>query len=130
MQLGYIILIVPDVATTMAFYEQAFGLKHRFLDDTKKYGEMETGQTRLGFIAEEVARGMIPDDPGHAGRKVGVASVNYLGFTTENVEDGYKQALAAGAVQVKVPEKKPWGQIVSYIRDNNGRLVEICSPLP
>ena len=38
-------------------------------------------------------------------------------------------ALAAGATAVRAPAKKPWGQIVSYVRDNNGFLVEICSPV-
>jgi lactoylglutathione lyase len=127
MQLGYVILIVPDVAATMAFYENAFGLKRRFLDDTKKYGELETGQTRLGFVAEELARETIADKPGGKGA---VAAMNYVAFTTENVDAGHTQAVAAGAIEVKVPEKKPWGQLVSYVRDNNGCLVEICSPLP
>jgi hypothetical protein len=30
---------------------------------------------------------------------------------------------------VKAPETKPWGQIVAYVRDNNGCIVEICSPI-
>jgi lactoylglutathione lyase len=38
--------------------------------------------------------------------------------------------LAAGASAVKSPETKPWGQIVGYVRDPNGFLVEICSELP
>jgi lactoylglutathione lyase len=25
---------------------------------------------------------------------------------------------------------KPWGQKVSYVRDLNGCLVEVCSPVP
>jgi hypothetical protein len=29
---------------------------------------------------------------------------------------------------VSPPEKKPWGQTVSYVRDDDGVLVEICTP--
>ena len=43
--LGYTILYVKDVAGSLAFYEQAFGLSRRFLhnEDGKAYGELETG---------------------------------------------------------------------------------------
>ena len=129
MQLGYVILMVTDVESTMSFYERAFDLKRRFIDDTKKYGEMETGQTRLAFVADDLARGMIPVDLARAGPKAAAPPMD-LAFTTENVEAAHTQAMAAGAVEIKAPEKKPWGQIVSYVRDNNGFLVEICSPLP
>ena len=31
---------------------------------------------------------------------------------------------------VSPPVAKPWGQIVAYVRDPDGHLVELCSPLP
>lgn len=31
------------------------------------------------------------------------------------------------AISVVKLTQKPWGQIVSYVKDNNGCLVEICS---
>jgi hypothetical protein len=31
---------------------------------------------------------------------------------------------------VAEPTQKPWGQTVAYLRDNQGFLIEICSPLP
>jgi lactoylglutathione lyase len=46
------------------------------------------------------------------------------------VETAFKRAIAAGAIEVARPARKPWGQTVSYVRDPNGLLVEICSPLP
>lgn len=41
----------------------------------------------------------------------------------------YEHAIANGAVQVKEPKCKPWGQEVTYVRDLNGINVEICSPM-
>ena len=41
----------------------------------------------------------------------------------------YDKAVSAGAVAVTAPLTKPWGQIVGYLRDHNGCLVEICSPV-
>ena len=55
MRLGYVLIYVPDVAASVAFYEKAFGLSRRFVDDSGQYGEMETGATALGFVAESLA---------------------------------------------------------------------------
>jgi lactoylglutathione lyase len=52
-----------------------------------------------------------------------------VAFTTDNPQKAYETAVAAGAKGVKPPEKKPWGQMVAYVRDLNGCLVEICSPM-
>ena len=41
----------------------------------------------------------------------------------------YDKAVSASAVAVTAPQTKPWGQIVAYLRDNNGCLVEICTPV-
>jgi len=35
----------------------------------------------------------------------------------------------AGAEIVKQPEAKPWGQTVGYLKDLNGFLVELCTPV-
>ena len=50
-----------------------------------------------------------------------------LGFSCLDVETAYAKAIQAGAVAVSAPSKKPWGQTVSYVRDLNGVLIEICS---
>jgi uncharacterized glyoxalase superfamily protein PhnB len=50
-----------------------------------------------------------------------------LGFSCSDVEAAYAKAIQAGAIAVSAPTQKPWGQIVSYVRDHNGVLIEICS---
>jgi hypothetical protein len=35
--------------------------------------------------------------------------------------------VAARATLVLKPKKKPWGQIVAYVRDLDGNLVELCT---
>ena len=62
MKFGYVILYVDNVEATLEFYERAFCLERRMLDDTKNYGELETGGTRLAFAANELVRNMIPVD--------------------------------------------------------------------
>jgi lactoylglutathione lyase len=47
---------------------------------------------------------------------------------TEDVAGAFAVAVKAGADPVAKPKQKPWGQLVAYVRDPNGFLVEICSP--
>jgi uncharacterized glyoxalase superfamily protein PhnB len=129
MKFGYVILYVDDVEATMEFYERAFGLKRRMLDDTKRYGELETGDTRLAFAANELVRDMIPVDVEQSGPNKPAPPFE-LAMVTEDVDSAFGQALGAGASVVKSPEKKPWSQIVGHVRDPNGYLIEICSPMP
>jgi uncharacterized glyoxalase superfamily protein PhnB len=52
-----------------------------------------------------------------------------LAFVTEQVAEAYAKAIATGATPVSEPHQTAWGQTVSYVRDLNGILVEICSPV-
>ena len=49
---------------------------------------------------------------------------------TDDVEAAVVRAREAGAAVVKEPVVKPWGQTVAYVRDPDGTLIEVCSPLP
>jgi hypothetical protein len=51
-----------------------------------------------------------------------------IAFATDDVPAACKKAIAEGASDYKEPIKKPWRQTVAYVRDNNGFLVELCSP--
>ncbi len=126
MKFGYTILYVNDVEQTMRFYEAAFGLIRRFIHEGG-YAEMDTGDTTLAFASFEVAQGAglsflepSADGPSHAVE---------LAFVTDDVAAAFAQAVLAGAESVAEPTQKPWGQIVSYVRDINGFLVEVCSPV-
>jgi catechol 2,3-dioxygenase-like lactoylglutathione lyase family enzyme len=129
--LGYVILYVKDVAATLAFYEKAFGLTRRFFHDDhgKAYGELETGSARLAFASFPLAEE-------HLEQEFVAASPTKppLGFEiallTPDVPILFKRAITAGAVSVSEPATKPWGQTVAYVRDQNGFLVEICTPMP
>ncbi len=126
MKLGYVIIYVQDVAKTIEFYERAFGLKVRFVHESGAYAEMETGQTALAFASEVMIQGSHPFRPNRiAEEPPGVE----ICLVAEDVKGQFERALKAGAISVTKPEQKPWGQVVSYVRDNNGCLVEICSPM-
>ena len=128
MKLAYAILYVESVAETIAFYERAFGLTRGMVTDTLEYGELQTGDTKLAFAANSFVKGLtaLPFEVASPDK---AAPPMELGFVTETVEEDFDRAVAAGAVVVKRPERKPWGQLVGYVRDNNGFLLEICSPI-
>jgi len=126
-RLGYTLLYVDDVEKTMHFYASAFDLQIGFLHESKTYGEMKTGETKLGFVAHELA-----SSHGFSYERVTIekkAPAFELGFVTANVKDAYERAVQCGAQEVSPPHVKPWGQTVSYVRDCNGFLVEICSAM-
>jgi len=128
MKLGYTILYVADVAQSLSFYEQAFGLSRRFLHESGMYGELDTGATTLAFAALEM---------GEANFSGGVVPLTAsskppafeCGFVTDDVPAAHARALGAGAVELQAPAQKPWGQTVSYVRCPDGSLVELCTPM-
>lgn len=127
MKLGYVILYVPDVEAALAFYERAFGLSRRFLHESGQYGELDTGGTALAFAAEELVSATC-----HAFRRNRPGDTPpgaEVGLVAADVPAAYAAALAAGATPYVEPMTKPWGQVVSYVRDLNGFLVEICSEM-
>lgn len=128
MKLGYTILYVESVAATLKFYAAAFGLETAMATPGDEYGELSTGDTKLAFAANSFAKGLT-DVPFEAASLDRAAPPLELGLVTADVEAAFARAVVAGAVVVKQPETKPWGQVVGYVRDNNGFLVEICSPM-
>jgi lactoylglutathione lyase len=127
MHFGYTIVYVPDVPAAIAFYEAAFGFSSRFVSPDSNYAELDTGDTTLSFAHTSMAdvlgvslTAATPDTP---------APGIEIAFVTEEVEIDFARAVSAGALVVTEPHTVPWGQVVSYVRDLNGVLVEICSPV-
>lgn len=128
MKLGYTIVYVPDVAQSLKFFEQAFGLPTRFLHESGTYGEVETGETTLAFAAHALADSNFPG--GHVAASDSAQPLGMeLGLATPDVPAAHSRALTAGATQLSAPVTKPWGQVVSYVRCPDGTLVELCSPI-
>jgi lactoylglutathione lyase len=128
--LGYVILYVKDVSASLAFYEAAFGLARRFFNDDggKAYGELETGATRLGFASFELVKA-------HSKREELVASLGKaplggeIALVTSDVAGLFARAVQAGATAISEPAEKPWGQVVAYVQDKDGHIVELCTAM-
>lgn len=125
MRFRYSILYVDDVPATLAFYKEAFGFETGFLHEGKDYGELVTGDTKLAFSAKSLMR-EIGKTPSDANPK---APSFELAFETETVAKDFARAVAAGAAPIQEPTEMPWGQVISYVSDPNGFLIEICAPI-
>lgn len=127
MKFGYTIVYVRDVTKTVAFYEAALGLKRKFIHESGQYAEMNTGDTTLAFSEYEIAKQNEIDVQKPDKSKSPPAFEIVL--LSHDVEGAYKKAVANGAQALKPPAEKPWGQTVSYVKDINGYLIEIASPI-
>jgi uncharacterized glyoxalase superfamily protein PhnB len=129
--LGYTVLYVKDVGESLAFYEQAFGCTRRFFNDEHglQYGELSTGEARLAFYNHA----LVANEYGLAPEAIALGQGIYrfeIALVTDDVGGLYERALKAGAVSVRAPAQKPWGQTVACVRDRDGFLVGLCTPLP
>jgi lactoylglutathione lyase len=128
MKFGYTIVYVSSVADALTFYKDAFGFETRFLHESGEYGELNTSETVLAFASH--AMGEMNLD-GHY-QKTDLNATPFgveLAFVTDDVASAYAKTVAAGAVSVKEPIAKPWGQVVAYVRSREGSIIELCSPI-
>lgn len=129
MKYAYTILYVENVTETIEFYEIAFGFSRKFITPENDYGELLTGETTIAFASIELGNSNFKggfEKSSKVGKPFGIE----LAFTTETIETDFKKALQAGATEFEPLSEKPWGQKVGYLRDNNGFLIEICTPMP
>ena len=130
MNFAYTLVYVADVAASLAFFEQAFGLKPRFLHESGAYGEVDTGAsgTKLAFVDHPTARDSVQHDYVAADTSDKPLGME-IGFTVTDVQAAFDKAVAAGAKALAAPVTKPWGQTVAYVRCPDGTLVELCTAM-
>lgn len=127
MKYAYTILYVENVLESIEFYEKAFGFHRKFVTPENDYGELICGETTISFASFQLAQSNFELEflKVSAQKPFGIE----LAFTSENIETDFAKAIQAGAIEVSPIIKKPWGQKVAYLKDNNGFLIEICTPM-
>ena len=128
MKYAYTILYVEDVEKTILFYENAFGFHKKFISPESDYGELISGETTIAFASNVL---------GNSNFKNGFKKLSTnekpngieMAFTSENIEEDFTKAINAGALEYESIKEKPWGQKAGYLRDLNGFLIEICTPI-
>jgi catechol 2,3-dioxygenase-like lactoylglutathione lyase family enzyme len=125
-KLGYVIMYVPDVEKTVAWYTKAFGLSVRRIDNSHSWAEMETGSTTLAFTPLEQHETAITGGVEHPAEQNPRGNIE-INFIVPDIEAAFKHVLQLGAKAVTKPEEKPWGQKVAYIEDLNGNIIRLGS---
>ncbi|OWM89307.1 uncharacterized protein LOC116199097 [Punica granatum] len=124
---AYTVVYVKDVAKSISFYSKAFGYSVRRLDESRRWGELETGQTTIAFTPihqyeTDGRTGTVkPPESSCERQQVEVC------FDYRDVDVAYKRAVESGAVPVSQPEMKEWGQKVGYVRDLDGIVIRMGS---
>ena len=127
-KLGYTILYVSNVTASVEFYEAAFGFQRKFITPENDYAELLTGETTLSFVSLALANTNLKN--GFVMSKLAEKPFGIeLALVTENVQEIIDVAIKHGATLLEAPKQKPWGQTVAYIRDTDGFLIELCTPM-
>jgi len=125
---SHTIFYVKDIPKALSFYQKAFGFAPKFVHESNEYAELETGVTTIAFIAESLAKINLP--AGYTTNDINqVPLACEVCFTVDDVQKVYERAVQVGGVSLALPQQKPWGQIVAYVRDPNGVLIEIASEM-
>ncbi|MCI2285094.1 VOC family protein [Colwellia sp. MSW7] len=128
MKFGYTIVYVSSVTNTLQFYKKAFGFETRFLHESEQYGELNTGETVLAFASHTMGEMNFVNGYQKTDSSASPLGIE-LAFVTEEVFEAYSKAISLGATSISEPIIKPWGQTVAYVRDADGVIVELCSPM-
>lgn len=125
MKFRYTIIYVDNVPNTLRFYQKAFGFEIGFEHESGDYGELVTGETNLAFGSHALQSYL-----GKTSQDADPKRPSYeIAFETDDVDAAYATAISAGATAVSAPKQMEWGQVISYVHDDNGVLIEICSTL-
>jgi lactoylglutathione lyase len=124
----YTILYVSNVTSSIEFYEAAFGFTRKFITPENDYGELATGQTTISFASIALANSNLKNGFTQSDVHQKPFGIE-LGFVTDNIPETIANAIAAGGILLEKPVVKPWGQTIAYIRDIDGFLIEICTPM-
>tara|TARA_R110002096_G_scaffold74525_6_gene176629 strand:- start:1505 stop:1900 length:396 start_codon:yes stop_codon:yes gene_type:complete len=128
MKYGYTIFYVNNVQETISFYEKAFGFQKKFVTPENDYGELISGETTISFASIGLGNANFKKGFNLLDKSDKPAGME-MAFVTENIEKDFQKAIEAGASEFECIKEKPWGQKVGYLRDLNGILIEICTPI-
>ena len=119
---------VKDVTKALKFYKDTFGFEPRFVFEGNQYAELETGETSIAFTDQNFASAHLVKD--FIKNDINQLPFAFeIAFTVSDVKQYYDKALSVGATNVTEPMQKPWGML-AYVRDPNGVLIELASPMP
>ncbi|XP_028757098.1 uncharacterized protein LOC114716276 [Neltuma alba] len=122
---GYTVVYVQDVSKSVAFYADAFGCDVRCVHESNRWGELDSGQTTIAFTPMHQHETDDLTGKVQAPRSNRERQPVEVCFVYDDVDAAYERAIEKGAVGIREPEEKEWGQKVGYVRDIDGIVVRM-----
>ena len=130
MRLDYVRLLVTNFDACFRFYQDVMGFKVTWGEEGSGYGSFSVGEeTALALFQRQVMAEVI----GTTDLPVEAASQDrmVLIFGVDNLDATVGKLRERGARFVTEPKDHPdWGIRTAHLRDPDGNLIEINSPVP
>ena len=130
MRMDYVRLLVTNFDACFRFYRDVMGFKVTWGEEGNTYGSFSVGEgTALALFRRQAMAKII----GTTDLPVDAVSQDriMLIFGVENLDATVKKLREQGAQFVTEPEDQPnWGIRTAHLRDPDGNLIEINSPMP
>jgi len=130
MKFSNVRLLVKDFAKCFKFYTEQLGLEPAWGDESSGYASFKVADGIEG-LALFVSDWMAPS-VGNADKElpVGFREKSVVCFSVDNVDDAYAALKAKGVVFINEPtDMAGWGSRTVNLRDPEGNLIELFSPL-
>jgi catechol 2,3-dioxygenase-like lactoylglutathione lyase family enzyme len=117
-RLDLVTLLVEDVAASTRFYRDVLGLA--VIKDKEGYVELESEGVRLALYSRVALAKLlaVPEE------KLG--SID-LSFRVDDADRAFEELVERGAEPLVPPRTMPWGHRVAFVRDPDGKLVEVSA---
>ena len=119
-------LLVNDMGKMIRFYRDVLGFEIKEDEDTSNVYLVKDGTLFLLYGRKDFEK-MTSRRYEYVKGLNGHSEIALYVDTFEEVDQAYKNAVAAGAEPVLEPTTEPWGQRTCYIGDPEGNLIEIGS---
>ncbi len=119
-------LLVKDMARMIRFYRDVLGFDIKETEDADNVYLVKDGTLFLLYGRNDFEK-MTSRRYEYTNGLNGQFEIALYVDTFEDVDAGYRKAVACGASPVMEPTTEPWGQRTCYIADPEGNLIEIGS---
>jgi lactoylglutathione lyase len=119
--LGYVIVYVTDLESSVAFYQDVIGLRLKFID--AGFAEFDTGEARFALYEQRRAGWLTGEDvsPGPAAE---------VAFLVDDLDEEARRLIELGVTVLSGPADRPWGHRTLHVADPDGFVVEFAQPIP
>lgn len=115
-------LLADDFAVTFAFYAEGLGLPVLYGTAEGPYAELSAGTASIGLASRAGIPGIDPAAPPAGDRAIVVLEAEPL--------DDTLAALRGRGLEIEdAQDRRVWGIRVAYVRDPDGRLLELFEPI-